>query len=174
MHDLPPSAHVIIQAAPPIAMILGGIVRFPPDQRDLSFNDLTCTDQDRAKLYELISTIAAKNWLDLLVVRSHMKQLGAEINHVHPLKFLATIFADPHLKTCMPQIWNDFLKRDYMINELGANLTRESDKGTLDKHLPAFSQQLNLSLDTVRSYTGVRDWDGLVRHLNAQAMGAAR
>src|SRR5438105_2983812 len=93
------------------------IIKIPPKDKvkDPTYQELVCTEQDVAKIYEIVTTIADTNKISLLFKQSHLKELGAQINHVHPLKFLSTVFTDPHLKTCMFYIWNDSFKRSGFI-----------------------------------------------------------
>ncbi len=165
---VPSYAYVCLQSSPPLAALLGGIVRFPPDQRSLSYKDLLCTGEDRANICELFSAIGEKGEFGLLLDRTHLKQLGAQFSHVHPLKVLETIFINPEIKRSMPSIFTDYFKRSGIMNGLGPSLTREAEKGTLDKYLPDFGKELGVSVDALRMLCAVRDWDGLMYYLMQQ------
>jgi hypothetical protein len=109
--------------------------------------------------------MAANGKLSLLLKQSHLKEIGAQIHHVHPLKFLATIFSNPHLKSCMQYIWGDYFKRNGFLDGLAPNLTREAEKGKLEQYLKDFSVKINVSAEGMKPYFDTRDWEGLVLHL---------
>ncbi len=136
-----------------------------PPETDPLYKELVCTDQDRANIYEIISTIGENGKLSLLFKQSHLKELGAKINHVHPLKFLAVIFTDSHLKTCMFSVWDDYFKRTHFLDGLGPSLTREAEKEKLNQYLGDFATELKIPLENLRPYFDMRDWESLVLYL---------
>lgn len=142
------------------------IIKKPPEKTsDLSYKDLVCTEEDQKAIYKIISTMAQKGKLGLLLQQSSLREMGASINHVHPLKFLATIFKDPYLKSCMPIIWNDYFKRHGFLDGLAPSLTREAEKGKLQKHLPDFAKDVGVDEKDLKSYVEVHDWSNLVLFL---------
>src|SRR5579872_272699 len=122
------------------APAMGSIIKKPPAKpTETLYKDLVCTEADRANIYEIVSTMAEKGKLGLLFQQNHLREVGAQINHVHPLKFLAVILKDPHLKSCMFNIWDDYFKRNGFIDGLFPFFTREAEKGKLDIHLKDFA-----------------------------------
>jgi len=145
------------------------IIKFPPSgEKTVTYQELICTDQDKANIYEIITTLADNGKLSLLLKSGHLKQLGAQINHVHPLKFMSTIFSNPRLRMCMPDIFNDYFKRNGFMDGLGPSLERESDKGKLEQYITDFAAELNVMPDGLRDFFKARDWENLVRHLMMQ------
>lgn len=143
------------------------IIKFPPGggKVEAGYKDLVCTDQDKATIYEIITTIAENSKLSLLLKQSHLKQLGAQINHVHPLKFLSTIFANPRLKMCMYDIFNDYFKRNGFMDGLVPSLQKEAERGKLAVLLPEFATEVSAPADAIKPYVDAMDWDNLVRFL---------
>lgn len=142
------------------------IIKKPPAKTlETLYKDLTFTEQDRANIYEIISTMAEKGKLGLLFQQNHLRELGAQINHVHPLKFLASIFKDPYLKSSMYYIWNDYFKRNGFLEGLAPSLTREAEKGKLDMYLKDFAADVGVSPEALKAYFDVRDWENLVLFL---------
>lgn len=103
--------------------------------------------------------------LSLLLKQSYLKNIGAQINHVHPLKFISTIVTNPRLKTCMNEIFDDYFKRNGFMDGLGPSLSREADKGKIDPFLNDFSAEVKVPVESMRPYFQNRDWEGLVRFL---------
>ena len=144
----------------------GSIFRKPPGKpTELTYDQLECTDQDKAIIREIITTIADSSKLNLLFKQNYLRELGAQINHVHGLKFLGTIFADDELKVAMKSVWIDYFKRNGFLDGLAPSLTRESEKGKLNQYINDFSASVKQKPETLRPYFDTRDWEGLVQQL---------
>ncbi|HLB53463.1 MAG TPA: hypothetical protein VJK48_07135 [Chlamydiales bacterium] len=144
---------------------LAAIVKIIP-QKDLSYRELPCTDQDQSKIAELVTFIAENNYATLLWREPHVRHLGAQINSVFPLKFLA--FAIKHVKPQLKMIFEDTLKRNgFMTGKdgLSVNLDREAQKGTLQQYIHSFSEDVGVSPVFLDPYFTARDWEGLVSSL---------
>lgn len=142
------------------------IIKKPPTKStELAYKDLACTEADKANIYEIISTMAENGKLSLLFKQGHLKELGSQINHVHPLKFLSTIFSDAHLKSCMYYIWNDYFKRNGFMDGLGPSLGRESEKGKLNQYIGDFAKDVGVPAENLKPYFEAQDWENLVLFL---------
>jgi hypothetical protein len=162
MQDLPPPSAYHLRYAVPSA----SIIKFPPIAvQSEKFKDLVCSDQDRSNIFEIITTIAENNKLTLLLKQSYLKNLGAQINHVHPLKFLATIFTSGRLKGCLYEIFDDYFKRGGFMDGLGSHLSQEADRGKIEPFLQDFAAEIKVPIEGMRPYFQKRDWEGLVRFL---------
>lgn len=136
------------------------IIKKPPAKPvDTTWSDLVCTEQDRANIYEIVSTVSEKNKLSLLVNQSTLREKGAQITHVHPLKFLGVIFSDSYLKSCMSLIWNDYFKRNSFVTDLTAALNREADRDKLYAYLNEFANEVGLLPESLKPFFDERDWD---------------
>lgn len=149
------------------APLTASIVKIPTGgiPQEYTYQELPCSEQDQAMIYEIISTVAENGKLTLLLKQSHLKFLGAQVNHVHPLKFLSVIFSHPFLKACMPELFNDYFKRAEFMGGLGPNLEREAEKGKLERYLTDFATDLSVNPEGIRPFFILRDWEGLVRYL---------
>lgn len=170
MHDMPNAPHIHIQQQAPHSLfgaLIASIIKFPPegDKSNAAYSELTCTIEDMACIYEIITTVAEHTKMSLFIKQNHLRQLEVQIIHVHPLKFLATIFKNPILRVCLKQIADDSYKWPEVIKPLSSSLTREADKGKLEKHLLDFSADIGVSSDHIRKYFQNRDWESLVRAL---------
>lgn len=155
-------AWIIALALPASASI---IKKPPAKQADLTYQELACTEQDQAYIYEIISTMAENGKLNLLFKKTHLKEIGEQINHVHPMKFMSTIFTNPHLKSCMFYIWDDYFKRNGFLDGLGPSLTREADKGKLHQYIKEFAEEVGVPVENIEGYFQAREWEGLVLYL---------
>lgn len=145
------------------APVYASIIKRPPAKtQEMTYKDLPCSDNQKAYIYEIISTMGENSKLSLLFKQGHLKELGAHINEVHPFKFLAVIFSHPHLKNCMMVIWSDYFKRNGFLDGLAPSLSREAEKGKLLPYLADFSAELNVHPEAVQAYINAQDWEGLV------------
>lgn len=138
-------------------------------EANIPYTDLVCTDQDKACIEELIVTIGENGKFSLLLKQDHLKYLGAQINHVHPIKFLAVGVASERRKTCLLSIFDDYFKRNAFMDGLGPSLSREMEKNNVEKYLPEFSEEIGVSIDEIQPYFQSRNWEDLVRFLIQQS-----
>jgi len=173
MYDLPTPAKLPVKSSLVSTILrsfqvegLAVVIKIPPAKtQDETYEELVCTEQDQAHITEIIKTMAEYGKLTLLFKQNHLKQLGAQINHVHPLKFLEIVLVDADLKQCMREIFEDYFKRTGFLDGIGPSLTREMEKGKLTQHIESFSKTVDVSADEIRPHFQTSDWEALVRHL---------
>jgi hypothetical protein len=72
-------------------------------------------DDEFQKIDYIISTLAEKPLLKLLWEKNELKQEGEKIEHIHPLKFLLTVFENDNLNESFKKlskrsyVWDEFL-----------------------------------------------------------------
>lgn len=155
-----------IQAA--IGAPVASIIKIPPadsGSKEITYNELICTEADKANIAYIIQTLAENGKLSLLFKQGELKRLGAEINHVHPLKFLETIFANPALKACMRDISNDYFKWNGFLDGLVPSLTNQANQNKLAQHLNEFAKKTETNPKELAPYFQSQDWENLVRYL---------
>ena len=175
MFDLPqqplqqPKAAIVFNAG--TRMPIAGIVNIPPKGKgneNLTYQQLVCTERDQARIYEIITTMADDGVISLGIKKNYLEQLGAEINHVHPLKFLATIFSNPRLKKSMRDVYDSYFKWTGFLGGLTPRLADEAKKGKLNQYAEDFANEVNVPSDKVLQFFEARDWENLVRFLIRQ------
>ena len=65
----------------------------------------------------------------------------------------------------MYYVWNDHFKRNGFLDGLAPSLTREAEKGKLDQYLKDFAAEVGVTVENIRPYFDVRDWENLVLYL---------
>ena len=148
MQDIPypPATHY--QYLAPIA----SIIKFPPQVQAEKYQDLMCTQQDQERIFEIIVTLGENDILTIAANRGHIQHLGSQVIHVHPFKFLTTIFSNPRLKGCMPAIFSRYFTRQGFMDGLAPSFEREVIKGKVELFINDFAAELSLSADAVRPY----------------------
>ena len=143
------------------------IIKFPPggEPKDLTYPDLACSETDAKCIRELIGFIGENGRIACFVNSSELNAMGAQIGHVHPLKFLSTIFKDPRLRLCVRYISEDSIKWGKFMGGLAPNLTKEANKGKLEQYLVPFAEDIGVPPDLIRKYFQNRDWEALVHRL---------
>ncbi|MGE5196064.1 MAG: hypothetical protein ACM3JI_01890 [Anaerolineae bacterium] len=137
---------------------------FIEDETNIFFQ-LPLDEVEKRIISKLIRTMAEKNIIKLAFEKRSLEKKGKRINHVHPLRFLAFIFGDPQLKSCMHQIRKSSFKWDHFVDGLAKRLKEESENNTLLPYLPGFCNYLNLNIADVASIVHNHHWESLVRYL---------
>lgn len=134
------------------------------------YTHLPITEKEAKIIWSIIDTIANSNLIALGFKKGDLEEKGRKINHVHPLRFLGTVFSDPYLKSCMKEIrssyfkWNGFFEGS-SIQGFSNRMDQEYKRNNLLPYIVGFSQAVNANPDQVRVYIQKRDWEGLVRYL---------
>lgn len=148
--------------------LIGGLVKVKPEKNE-PFSNLRLTNIDKENITFIITSMGEQGKLWLLVHKSELSEKGDKIQGVHPLKFLAVIFKDEYLKkVCMPTILNDYYKKKNFIEGLGASMTREAQKGKIQKYMPDFLMEINLDKkhsEKLLEFVEARNWEGFVWYI---------
>jgi hypothetical protein len=134
---------------------------------------LPITQEEADTIYKIVDIVATTFAPKLLFKQDDLKKKGKVVQAVHPLKFMGTIFGNPHLKKCLreiedspfPQKWDGFMYGPSGDDGLANSLDLQTDKNNMLPYLPGFCQAVNANIDHVRAYVQKRDWEGLVRYL---------
>ncbi len=156
------------ESKPALTTPLASIIKVPSTDsgsKEIPYNELVCTEADKANIGYIIQTLAGNGKLSLLFKQGDLKRIGAEINHVHPLKFLETIFADATLKAHMREVSNDYFKWNGFLDGLVPSLTNQANQNKLAQHLNEFAKRTNTNPKELTPYFQSQDWENLVRYL---------
>jgi hypothetical protein len=132
---------------------------------EIPYSALVCTEADKEKIFQIITTIAQHGKITLLFKSSELKRMGAEINHVHPLKFLATVFSNLTLKVYMSEIYGDYFKWNGFMDGLGPSLTNHAQQGKLDFYLNDFAKEVEVAPEALKGFIASLDWESFVCYL---------
>jgi len=148
--------------------VLSGLIKVKPEKNE-PFQNLRLTKDDVENITYIITSLGEQGKLSLLVNKTELQRRGELIQGVHPLKFLTVVFKDNHLKKfCMPEILNDYFKKKNFLDGLGANMTKEAQKGKIQKYMPDFLGEINLSpkhQNNLLKFVEERNWEGFVRYI---------
>lgn len=74
------------------------------------------TPKEKEKIRYIVTTLGHQSIPHITSARSNLKKTGSQINHIHPLKFLITVFTDEEIKAgihairgrAIGWIWDEF------------------------------------------------------------------
>ncbi len=108
------------------------------------------TPQERADIRFILTTLANKSVFAIAKSKSALEAAGDRVDHVHPLRFLATVFSDEEMKVCIRNIrgkgwiWSEF------SNGIKDSLKSETHIGNiLDHHILQFGEEVGVSYQLI-------------------------
>lgn len=125
--------------------------------------DLEVNPQEKADIRFIITTLANKSLLSIALIKGELESAGERISHVHPLRFLMTIFQDEELKVGIRNIrskgwaWNHFVGG--LKHSLAAEMHRNNMK---DEYLLSFAQMLKIEMNLILPAIVEQRWDEFI------------
>lgn len=116
------------------------------------------TDYEKKKIRYVIETMGYSSLFAIAKASSELESAGKEVDHVHPLRFLAFIFSDEKLKAAIHNIkdsswtWNKFSKG------LREGLEEEFNQHNLLTHLDHFSTHLKINTKKIHALAEQKKW----------------
>jgi hypothetical protein len=180
------SAHVkpktVCQPAIPIDSIslgwdytIASIIRIPPNKPpvagDVSFKDLPCSLEDAKKINRLITVMGENGKLALLMkYQKELRQIGRDIDHVHPLKLVEIIMTqtDPNgtpLKKHLKSIHSDYFKWSNFLDGVGNALSAQFKQGRVSIYLNDFAKAVGVAPESIQNYFQAQEWENLLIYL---------
>jgi hypothetical protein len=145
-----------------------GIIKIPGKDKETvdCYQNLACSEEDKNKIVELITTIGSYGKIDLFMHHEkRMREIEKDIRPIHPMKFLGTIFSKPELKKYMKNIHDDWFKWKYFVDGLSPNMTTETLKRKNYLYLPDFAKEVNCKEYELKVYLDRKDWSGFLEYL---------
>lgn len=135
--------------------------------RDFYYNP---SPEDKQNIAYVVKTLANKNEISLLFYKNTIESSGAKVNHVHPLKFLQTIFTDEELKIGMRNIRRKSLVWKSFRDGIADSLTDETNNNNmLHEYLPLFASAVQVDINMIAPLYQQRNWcdfiEALVTHV---------
>ena len=112
----------------------------------------------------IITTLSQSSLLSIANERSSLKKAGQRIEHVHPLRFLCTIFSDEELKIGIKGIrersswiWDEF------FSNFKDNLEKEDQKNNiLSSHVKDLAKKIKIDSALIIPIINRKDWGQLI------------
>ena len=129
------------------------------------YDTLLITAEEKVIIGRLLMTLAEDNVFKLLMERKRLERWGEQIGHVHPVRFLGTVFTDPRLTYCMREIKRSSFKWDGFVDGFAERMQEEAEKNNLVKYVQGFAAAVNRDPEGLYPYFEKADFEGLVKYL---------
>ncbi len=129
------------------------------------FFQLPLNEKEKKLIYNIISTMAEKNIVQLALEKRALEKKGKRVNHIHPLRFIGYILSTPYLKEGLKTIKKSSFKWDAFIDGFSKRMREEFSNDNLFPHVSGFANQVVTTSEHVRHYIVRKDWEGLVKSL---------
>lgn len=124
------------------------------------------TKDEKNDISFIVNTLGMGSVTKIAKNKSSLKNAGNRVNHVHPLRFLQTVFQDERMKASMQAMQKRSLMWDEFITGLKKSLQEEMDRDNIKlEYIQDFASSLNLSIDQIYSYIQQERWEPLVKAL---------
>lgn len=124
------------------------------------------SSDEKEDLKYIVTTLATASWTSLLSKKSSLKKAGDRIDHLHPLRFLSTIFNDEEMNGCFhviqdrSAVWSEF------YGDFSKNLESESNAGNMtDKMIHDFAKIVKVDAKLISKPIKVHNWSGFIKVL---------
>ena len=134
-----------------------------------SYDELIITAEARGKIEELLQTMAENNVFQLLFLRKRLEKIGREIDFVHPMRFIGTVFSDPRLVRYMREIRKTSFKWDGFVGGFGKRFKAEIKANNVNDYVPGLAKLLGIKEGGIRIYIEHKNFEGLVLYLMRQS-----
>lgn len=155
-----------------VAMADDGALTVTPIQRatNNSFRQYQTpvSKKDKEKIRYIVTTLGFESTAKIATERSDLKKTGKEINHIHPLRFLMTVFTDEELKAgvhgirgrMIGWIWSEFL--DGLVKSLDEENAKQNMKM---EYIQDFAKTVNIDVNVILPSIQQKKWSDFVNLL---------
>jgi len=142
----------------------------PVEPKDLNpYETLPISLDEKQKIAQLLTIMAENNVFMLLFERKNLERLGQDINHVHPMRFIGTVFSSPRLKYCMHQIRRSGFKWDGFMDGFSERFTEELKANNINAYVPGLALALEVNEEEMQKFIDRNDFVGLINYLMVNA-----
>lgn len=133
-----------------------------PTQPD-PFSLLPITSDEKRKIFQIVHTLGTTLPVFLWPQQSTLEQLGREIEHVHPFRFLEYILLHTTLRTDLDTVRNSSLLWPRFLEGLANKLNRE--RQGLPDNMPGFARSLQVPPANLEPFLRSGNWEAMTFYL---------
>ncbi len=148
------------------ALLLWAPAEAAPQDKIIGPYSKTLTQEDKAEISFIIDTLSSHSVLGLWGYEKKLKEAGAKVEDVHPLRHLGYVFSMPELASKTKKIASFPWKRYVKGFEKPLNLAVKQGKMGPDV-IDDFAKKVGMSPETVQGYVDKGDWSGLINALRS-------
>lgn len=136
----------------------------PKSEEAKLFFNLPLTDEDKVIIRKIVTSMADKNVLQLLMDKKSMERKGDKIRPVHPMRFIGFVLSDPNLRRCMKLVSKTTFKWGGFLDGYEKRMKEESKAGNLFRYTAGLADLLEVERHVIQRYLNQSDYEGLVKH----------
>jgi hypothetical protein len=141
----------------PEAHSQGGYLGYPRNYH------IAVTDIEKKDIRYIVTTLANKNLIDIYIAKPDLEAAGERIDHIHPLRFLMTIFTDEELKVGVRNIRGKGWVWHHFLGGLKDCLGTETQIGNMkDEYIFNFAQIVKIDTKIIVPTITQQKWDDFV------------
>lgn len=129
------------------------------------YDTLLISGEEKHLIAKLLTTMADNNVIKLLFEKKKLEKIGERIHHVHPMRFLGTVFTDGRLSSSMKEISRSGFKWDGFMEGFAERMRGEAKRGNLLPYVPGFAEAVHRNPEEIAAYIERLDFEGLVKYL---------
>lgn len=146
-------------------LVFGSVIESDPPSKPTGYESLAISSEESWKIGEILRTMAENNVMALLFERKRLERLGDEIRHVHPIRFIGTVFADADYTRYMFIIRQSGFKWNGFIDGFKERFKEEIKAGNVRPHLAGLARSLSVDETRLAGYVDEKDFEGMVLYL---------
>ncbi len=136
----------------------------PKSEESKIYFDLRLTDDDKVIIRKIVTTLAEKNVLQLLLDKDKMEDLGQKIRPVHPMRFIGFVLGDPNLRRCLKTISKSMFKWDGFLEGYEERMREESRNDNLNRYVPGLADYLEVDRGVIQSYIHQGNYEKMIKY----------
>ncbi len=136
----------------------------PKSEEARRFFELPVSDEEKILIRKIITNMADKNVVQLLLEKKSMERKGDRIHPVHPMRFAGIVLTDPHLKRCMKMITKSTFKWNGFLDGYEKRMKEEARSGTLICYASGLADLLEVDRSVIIGYLNQGNYGGLIKH----------
>lgn len=121
------------------------------------------TESEKKDIAYIVNTLGMSSLYSIKKAKSSLKNAGARIDHVHPLRFLMCVFTDEKMKASIAAmegrawVWSEF------VSGIAESLETEMNRGNMKSEFIAdFSSKVGIDPNMITSSIESRHWTQLI------------
>ena len=136
----------------------------PKSEESKIYYDLRLTDDDKVIIRKIVTTLAEKNLLQLLLDKEKMEDLGQKIRPVHPMRFIGFVLGDANLRRCLKIVSKNMFKWDGFLDGYQERMREESRNDNLNRYVPGLADYLEVDRGIIQSYIHQGNYEKMIKY----------
>ncbi len=161
------SESYVVEAAPRLGAM--SIAANGGQGKELGYPRDYCSEvtyEEMVDIRYIVTSLANKPLLSIALIKSDLEAAGDRIDHLHPLRFLMTVFTDEELKVGIRNIRGRGWVWKHFVGGLKNCMSTESRIGNMcDEHIIHFSDVVQVDPENALELVSTHQWDAFIEYL---------